>query len=164
MALSGVENPGDLCILPPDDADDFSILPPFDVDVVQILETMQSFRPLSIPQNSPGGNVESSIVSIDPPNATLSDEFPCPNNYFDAPMDQIGCVSCRDHDVVETFDPHPAEIPLNVQIMDGSLRTNKCFDLIASEIYSIQSLSPDLLCLLRHFSVRYLKPTAQIPY
>jgi hypothetical protein len=38
----------------------------------------------------------------------------------------------------------------------GSLRTNRYFDLIASEISSLKSLSPGLLCLLRHFSVGYL--------
>jgi hypothetical protein len=43
----------------------------------------------------------------------------------------------------------------------GSLRTNRCFDLIASEISSLKSLSPDLLCLLRHFSVGYFKLAAQ---
>jgi hypothetical protein len=37
----------------------------------------------------------------------------CPDDYFDAPEDQIRF----DDDDVETFDPHPAEIPLNVQIM-----------------------------------------------
>jgi hypothetical protein len=34
MALSGVKNPGDLCILLPDDMDDFNIPPAVDVDVV----------------------------------------------------------------------------------------------------------------------------------
>jgi hypothetical protein len=46
----------------------------------------------------------------------------------------------------------------------GSLRTNRCFDLIASESSSLKSLSPDLLCLLRHFSVGYFKPAAQNSY
>jgi hypothetical protein len=45
-----------------------------------------------------------------------------------------------------------------------SLRTNICFDLIASEISSLKSLSPDLLCLLRHFSVGYFKPVAHNSY
>jgi hypothetical protein len=43
----------------------------------------------------------------------------------------------------------------------GSLRTNRCFDSIASGISSLKSLSPDLLCLLRHFSVGCFKPVAQ---
>jgi hypothetical protein len=121
VALSGVKNPGDLCILLPDDMDDFIIRPAVDHDVVQILETMQSSRPLPIPQISAGDNVESGIASIDSSEATLSDEFPCPNDYFDAPEDQIRCVSSLDHDAVETFDPYPAEIPLNVQNMSRIL-------------------------------------------
>jgi hypothetical protein len=42
-----------------------------------------------------------------------------------------------------------------------SLRTNRCFDLIASDISSLKSRSSDLLYLLRHFSVGYFKPAAQ---
>jgi hypothetical protein len=70
-----------------DDVDDFTIRPAADVDVAQILETMQSFRLLPIPQISPGDNVESGIASIDPSDATLSDEFPCHDDHFDAPED-----------------------------------------------------------------------------
>jgi hypothetical protein len=50
MALSGVKNPGDLCILLPDDMDDFTIGLAVDVDVVQILETIQSSRPHQSPR------------------------------------------------------------------------------------------------------------------
>jgi hypothetical protein len=121
VALSGAKSPGDLFILLPDEMDDFTIRPAVDIDVVQILETMQSPRPLSIPQNSPSDNVESGIASIDPSDATLADEFPCPDNYFDAPEDQIRCVPSLDHDTVETFDPYSAEMPLNVQIMSRIL-------------------------------------------
>jgi hypothetical protein len=96
---------------------DFTIRPAVEVDVAQILETRQSFRPLPIPQISPGDNIESGIASIDPSDATLSDEFPCPDDYFDTPEDQIHCVTNLDHDAVETFDPFPAVIPLSVQIM-----------------------------------------------
>jgi hypothetical protein len=46
----------------------------------------------------------------------------------------------------------------------GSLRTNMCFDLIASEIFSLKSLSLDLLCFLRHFSVGCFKSVAQNSY
>jgi hypothetical protein len=60
VAPSGVKSPGDLCILLPDDMDDFTIRPA--VDAVQILETVQSFRPPPIPQISPGDNVESGIL------------------------------------------------------------------------------------------------------
>jgi hypothetical protein len=97
--------------------DDFTIRPAVDVDLIQILETVQSSRPRSIPQNSPGDNVESAIASIGPSDATLSDEFRCPDDYFHAPEDQIHCGPSLDHDAVETFDPYLAEIPLNVQIM-----------------------------------------------
>jgi hypothetical protein len=97
---------------------DFTIRPA--VDVVQILETIQSSRPLSIPQISPGDNIESGIASIDPSDATLSGEFLCPD-VFDAPEDQISCVPSLDHDAIEIFDPYPAEIPINVQIMSRIL-------------------------------------------
>jgi hypothetical protein len=121
VALPGVNGPGDLYILLPDDMDDFTICPAVDVDVIQIFETMQSSRPLSIPQISPDDNVECGIASIDPSDTTLSDEFPWPDDYFDAPEDQICCVPSLDHDAVETFDLYPTEIPLNVQIMSWIL-------------------------------------------
>jgi hypothetical protein len=70
----------------PYDMDDFTTRPAVDVDVVQILETMQSSTPSSIPQISPGDNVESGIASLDPSDAALSDEFPCPDD-FDIRMD-----------------------------------------------------------------------------
>jgi hypothetical protein len=123
--MSGVKSPGDLCILLSDDMDDFTIRLPVDVDVVQILETMQSSRPLLIPQISPGHNVESGIASIDPSNATLSNKFPYPDDDFDAPNDQIRCVPSLDHDAIETFDPDPAEIPLNVRIMSRILENQQ---------------------------------------
>jgi hypothetical protein len=85
--VSGVKSPGDLYILLPDDMDDFTIRPPVNLDVVQIFETMQSSRPLPIRQISPGDNVKSAIASIDPSDATLSDEFPFPDGSFDAPRD-----------------------------------------------------------------------------
>jgi hypothetical protein len=72
-------------------------------------------------QNSAGDNVESGIASIDRSDATLSDEFPCPDDYFDAPWDQIHCVLSLNHDVIKIFDPYPAEIPFNVQIMSRIL-------------------------------------------
>jgi hypothetical protein len=45
-----------------------------------------------------------------------------------------------------------------------SLTSNRCFDFFASDISFLKSLSPDLLCLLRHFSVGYFKPAAQNSY
>jgi hypothetical protein len=43
----------------------------------------------------------------------------------------------------------------------GSLRNNRCFCLIVSEISPLVSLSPNLLCLLRYFFVGYFQPAAQ---
>jgi hypothetical protein len=43
----------------------------------------------------------------------------------------------------------------------GSLRTNRCFDLIVSEISYLKAIYSDLLCLLRRFSVGYFKPAGQ---
>jgi hypothetical protein len=96
---------------------------------------MQSSRPLSIPQISPGDNVKSGVASIDRSDATLSKRLPYPNDYFDAPEDQIDFVPRLDHPAVEIFDPCPDEIPLNVQIMSRVLedqhvlRFNGCGDI-----------------------------------
>jgi hypothetical protein len=46
---------------------------------------------------------------------------PLPDNYVDAPEDQIDCVPSLDDDAVEIFDPCPDEIPFNVQIMSRVL-------------------------------------------
>jgi hypothetical protein len=121
VALSRVKGPVDLCILLHDDMDDFTIRPPVNHDVVQILETIESSRALSIPQFSPGDNVESGVGSIDPSDATLAKELPCPDDYVDAPEDQIDYVPSLDHDAVEGFDSCPDEISLTVQIMSRVL-------------------------------------------
>jgi hypothetical protein len=42
----------------------------------------------------------------------------------------------------------------------GSLRTNMCFNLIAPDIFSLKSPSPDILCPLRHFPAEYCKHAA----
>jgi hypothetical protein len=117
MALSRVKSPVDLRILLPDDMDDFTIRPPVDFDVVQILETMESSTALPIPQISPGDNVKSGVGSIDRSHATLSKELLCPDDYFDAPEDQIDFVPRFKHDIVEIVDFCPDEIHFNVQIM-----------------------------------------------
>jgi hypothetical protein len=101
----------------PDDIDDFTIRSSVDVDGAQILETMQSSKPLLIHQISPGDNVKSGIASVDPSDETLSHEFLCSDDYFDAPEDQICFTLCLGHNVIETFDPYRAERPVNVQIM-----------------------------------------------
>jgi hypothetical protein len=101
--------------------DDFTLRPPVDLDVVQIFETMESSRALPLPQISPGDNVESGVGSIDRSDATLAKELPCPDDYVDAPEDQIDCVPSLDHDAVEIIDACPDEMPLNVQIMSRVL-------------------------------------------
>jgi hypothetical protein len=125
VALSGVKSPDNLCLLLPDDVDDFTIRPAVEVDGAQILETIQSSRPLLISQISPGDNLEPSIASIDPCAAILSDEFPWPGGDFDTPEDQIRCVPSLDYDAIETFDPDPTEIPFNVQIMSRILENQQ---------------------------------------
>jgi hypothetical protein len=127
MALAGVKSPGGLCILLPGDMNGFSICLVVYLDIVQILETMQSSRSLSIPQISPGDNVESGIASIDPSDATLSDEFPCPDDYFDPPDDQILCVPSLDHDVVEAFDPYQAVQIISRILEDQQMLRFNCF-------------------------------------
>jgi hypothetical protein len=164
VALSGVMSPYNLCILLHDDMDEVTIRPAVDVDVIQILETMQSSRPLPIHQNSPGDNVESGIASVDSSDVTLSDEFPRPDDYFDAPEAWIRCVASLDHVMLKHLIRTGLRYLSMFKSCHGSLRTNRCFDLIASEISSLKSLSPDLLCLLRHFSVRYFKPASQNSY
>jgi hypothetical protein len=109
MAVFRVKSPDNLCILLSDDMDDFTIRPAVDVDVVQILETMQSSRPRPLSQISYGDNVEFRTASVDPSDATLSDKFPCLDDCFDAPADQIRCIPSFDHDAAEKFDPYPAE-------------------------------------------------------
>jgi hypothetical protein len=69
--------------------------------------------------------------------------------------------SSFDHDAVEAFDPYPAEIPLNVPIMSQILEDQQVLWFNCLGDFSLKSLSLDLLCLLRHFSVGYFKPTAQ---
>jgi hypothetical protein len=72
VTFSGVKSSGGLGILLPDDMDNCTIRPPVDLDVVQILETMESLRALTIAQISPGHNVVSGVGSIDPSDATLA--------------------------------------------------------------------------------------------
>jgi hypothetical protein len=153
VGLSRVKSPVDLCILLPDDMDDFTILPPADLDVVQILETVESSRAFPIPQISSGHNVESGVGSINPSDATLAEELPCPDDYVDAPEDLIDCVPSLDHDVVKIFDPCPDGISLNVQIMSRVLedqqllRFNCLGDIVPQSYKSGPSVSvATLLC------------------
>jgi hypothetical protein len=108
-------------------------------------------EPSQSPQISPGDNVESGVGSIDPSDATLVKELPCPDDYVDAPEDQIDCVFSLDHDAVEIFDPCPDEIPLNVQIMSWALedqqvlRFNCLGDIVAQSYISGPSVSVAML-------------------
>jgi hypothetical protein len=129
-----------LGILLPNDMNDFTIRPPVLLNVVQILEMMESSRALPLPQILPGHNVESGVGSIDPSDATLAKEPPCPDDYVDAPEYQIDYVPSLDHDVVEIFNLCPDEIPLNVQIMSRVLEDQQvlrfnCLGDIVSQSY-----------------------------
>jgi hypothetical protein len=151
---------------------DFTIRPPVDGDVVQILERSQSSRPRPIPQISPGDSAESGIASVEPSNAILSDQPPCPDDSLDAPEDQIRCVSSFDHDAVEIFDSCLAEIPFNVLIMSPIhedqqlLRFNYPGDILPQITISGQSVSVAmLLCqILQTCCVKFvLRPDERLP-
>jgi hypothetical protein len=79
-------------------------------------------------------------------------------------MDGIRCVPSLDRDFVETFDPYPAETPLNVQIMSWILDDQQVFRFNCWGDFSLKSLSPERLYLLRHFSVGHFKSAAQNSY
>jgi hypothetical protein len=144
--------------------DDFTIHQAIGVDVVHILDAMQSSRPLPIHQILPGDNLGSGIASIDPSDATLSNEFPCSDDYLDTSEDQIRCVPVSIMILLKHLTRTRVRYLSTFRSCHRSLRTKECFDLIASEISSLKSLSPDHLCLLRHFSVGYLKPVAHSSY
>jgi hypothetical protein len=110
IGLSSVTSPGDPYSLLPDDMDGFTGRPSVEVDGVQILKTMQSSTPLPICPISPGDNMEPGIASIEPSDATLSDELPCPDDYLHAPEDQVRCVLSLDYYAVEIFDPYSDKI------------------------------------------------------
>jgi hypothetical protein len=111
----------------PDDMADFTIFPAVDVDVVQMLETTQSSRPLPISQISPGDSVESGIASINPSDATLSDKFPCPEDYFEALEDQIRCVPVSTMMRLKHLIRTRLRYFSMFRSCHGSLRTNGCF-------------------------------------
>jgi hypothetical protein len=163
-AVSGVKSPDDLCILLPDDMDDFTIRAAVDVNAVQILERMQSSRLPPIPQISPGDNVESGIASIDPSDAILSANSLAPMKILTLPRVEfivfpVSIVILLKHLI------HTRMRYLSIfRSCHGFFMTNRCFDLITSEISSLKLPSPDLLCLLRHFSVGYFEHAAQNSY
>jgi hypothetical protein len=164
MALSGVKSPGDLCILLPDDMDDFTIRPAVGVDVVQILETAQSSRLLSIPKirlritSSPAFLPSIHLTQLHQTNslaATTTSTLP----RIKFVVFPVSIMMLLKH-LIRTRLRYLSMF----KSCHGSLRTNRCFDLIAPEISSPKSLSPDLLGLLRHFSVGYFKPIEHNSY
>jgi hypothetical protein len=163
MVLSRARSPDNLCILLPEDMDSFIIHPPVDVDVVRIVETMQSSKPLPIPHISPGDNVESSIASVNPSHAALSNELPCHDDYFDTHENQIvfpASIMMPLKYLIRTR----LRFLLMVGSCHGSLRTNRPVDSIVSERSDLKLMYSDLLCLLRRFSVGYFRPAAQKSY
>jgi hypothetical protein len=162
MTLSGVKSSGDLCILLPDDADDFIIRPAVGVDVVQILETIQSSRSdLPIPQISPGDNIEFGIGSINPLTRLYQANSLDPTTTSMLPGIKFVGFPVSILMLLKHWICTRLRCLLMFKSCHGSLRTNKCLDLIASEISSLKLPPPDLLCLLWRFSVWYLKPAAQ---
>jgi hypothetical protein len=164
VAFSGVKGPGDLCILLPDDLDDLTVRPAVDLDVVQIIETMQSSRPQQFPKFRPV--MTSSSVLL--PSIHLAQLYqtsslaPTTISMFSRIKFVVFPVS------IMMLLKHLIRTRLSYLSMfiscHGSLKANRCFDLIASEISSLKSLSPALLCLLQHFSVGYFKPVARHSY
>jgi hypothetical protein len=152
VALSGVKSPGDLCILLPDDMDDFTIRALVNLDIAQILETMQSSRPLLISQISPGNNVKSAIASTIHLMQFYQTNFLAPTTTSTLPGIKFVVFPVS----IMMFLKHLVHTRRRYFSMfgscHGSLRTNRCFDLTASEISSLKSLSSDLLCLLRPYS------------
>jgi hypothetical protein len=161
VALSRVKSPGDLCILLPADMDGVTIRPPVDLDVDQILETMESLRALPIPQISPDHNVKSGVSSINPSDATLAKELPCSNDCVDAPRIRLILFAVSTMMLLKYLTRAPMRYPSMFRSCHGSLRTDRCLDLIVSEILYLKAIYPDLLCLLRRFSVRYFKRAVQ---
>jgi hypothetical protein len=116
VALSRVRSLADLCILFPSDRDDFAIRPPVDRDVVQILETMNAFRPLAITPIVPGNDIQAELAFIEPYEALSIRQLPCSDNYIDASEDDVNFVPSFEPDRDEIVEQHSVEIPLNVQI------------------------------------------------
>jgi hypothetical protein len=144
--------------------DDFIIRPPVDLDVVQILETIQYSRPLPIPQICLV--VTSSPVLL--PSIHLKQLYQT-NSLAPMTASTLSRIKFIVFPVsIMMLLKHLICIRLRYLSMfrscHESLRNNTCFDLIASEMSSLKSLFPDLLCLLRHFSVGCFKPAAQNSY
>jgi hypothetical protein len=113
------------------------------------------------PQISPGDNIEPGIASIDP---LLSDKSPAPTTTSTLPKIKfvvflVSFMILLKH-LIRTWLRYLSMF----RSCHGSLRTNRCFDLMASDISFLKSVSSDLLCLLQHFSVGYFKPAAQNSY
>jgi hypothetical protein len=117
---------------------------------------MQSSRPWPIHQISPGYNVDSGIASIHLMQLYQTNSL-APTTTSTLPRIRFVVFPVS----IMTLLKHLIRSRLRYfsvfRSCHRSLRTNRCFDLIASEISSLKSLSPGLLCLLRHFSVGYFQ-------
>jgi hypothetical protein len=161
VALSQIKSPIDLCILLPDDMNDFTIPPPVGLDVVQILETMESSRGLLNPKFRLV--IVSNQVLVPSTHLTqLSQKNSlAPMTTSTLPRIRLIMVPVSIMVLVKYLIRTPMRFPSMFRSCHGSLRTNKCFDLIVLEISYLKAIYPYLLCLLRRFSVGYFKPAAQ---
>jgi hypothetical protein len=122
----------------PDDMDDFTIRPAVDVNIIQILEKTQSSGSRPIPQILPDDNVESGIASIAPSDATLSEEFPCPTTTYTFPRIKFVVFPVSIMMLLKHLIRARMRYLAMFRSCRGSLRTNRCFELIASEISSLK--------------------------
>jgi hypothetical protein len=164
VARSAVNSPDDLCILLPDDMNDFTIHPAVDVDVVQILETMQSSRPLSIPKFRLVTTSSPALMPSIHLTQLYQTNYLAPTITSTLPRIKFVMFPVSIMMLLKHLIPTRLRYVSIFRSCHGSLRTNRCLDLTASEISSLKSLSPNLLCLLRHFSIEYFKPAAQNSY
>jgi hypothetical protein len=155
VTLSGIKSPGDLYILLPDDMDDFIIRPAVNLDVVQIFETMQSSRPLPTAKFR-------LVITLSPvllPSIHLMPLYQtnslAPTTTSTLPTIKVVVFPVSIRMLLKHLTRTRLKYLSMFRSCHGSLRTNRCFNLIASEISSLKSLFPDLLCLLWHFSAGY---------
>jgi hypothetical protein len=95
VGFSGGKSHADLCILLPPDIEAFTIRPPVDLGIVQTLETASSSNAPPTTPPLPGNNVKADPSSLEGPDSTHSGEFPCPDDYSDAPEDQTDSLCAQ---------------------------------------------------------------------
>jgi hypothetical protein len=74
---------------------------------------------------SPDDDAGSGITAIEPSDATVPDKLPYSDDCSDGREDQIRCIASLNHNAVEIFDPYPAEILFNVQIMSQTVKNQQ---------------------------------------